>query len=147
MTVKRREDLEAPPDTLAGLSDSQRKISVRKPVYVLTDVQQHVISASIGGLNLATNSAVESLQDELRWRLRDVCNFICCLERHHYRYSEWCVGSGPGAKIIYPSDVYIMGFSKVTGKEWQKQNPWNYLKFSFSAENNTIEIFSIHPER
>lgn len=147
MTIKRRDDLEDPPETLKGLTDVQRKIARKKAVYELVDIQSHVQRTRLTGLNLATRSAETSLQEDLRWRLNDLCNFICALEKIHYRYSEWCTGSGAGAKIIYPSDVYYMGFSKVTGKEWQQQNPWNYLKFSFSVATNTIEIFSIHPEK
>jgi len=147
MTPKRRSDLEDAPETLKGLSNEERKIAVRKAVFTLADVQSHVRAKGVESFNFATTTAASDLRNELRWNLKDLCNFTCCLERIHYRYSEWCSGSGPGATVIYPSDVYYMGFSKVNGKEWQQQNPWNYFKFSFSEKNDTIEIFSIHPER
>jgi hypothetical protein len=115
------------------------------PVYSLADVKAYIKGNGIDVFNLATQKASNDLLSELRWRLTDLAGFFSCLEKHHYRRSQWVYGSGK-AKIAFPADVYMMGYNRIKVQEWDKVDPWNYLKFSFSLENKTIEIFSIHPE-
>jgi hypothetical protein len=144
MPIKPRADLPEPPSSLEGLSDWQRKIS-GGPVFDLADVKAHVQGVGQDCFVLATRKAEENLLVTLRWLPKDLCGFFTCLDRHHYRGSEWVYGSEK-AKIAYPADVYLMGYNRVRVQETPKVDPWNYLKFSFSLATNTIEIFSIHPE-
>jgi hypothetical protein len=145
MALTPRDTLPEPPKTLIGLSDQDRKIP-GSAVYALTDVKAHIAAMQGNGLNVATQTATDSILFELRWQLDDICGFISCLEKHHYRYSEWCYGSA-GARIAFPADVYIMGYNRIKRKEWPELDPWNYFKFSFSLATNTVEIFSLHPEK
>lgn len=143
MPLKPREDLPPAPHDLNDLSDWERKIS-GGPVYPLADVKAYV-SHLDGNAFRFTNKADQDLMVKLRWNLSDLCGFIHCLEKHHYRGSEWCYGSEKG-KIAFPADVYIMGYNRFKRQEWPQIDPWNYFKFSFSSKSNTIQVFSIHPE-
>ncbi len=96
-------------------------------VFDLLAVQSYVRMAGVDALNLATTKAGSDLLIKLRWRLTDVCGFIGCLKKIHYRYSEWVCGSDK-AKIVYPADVYIMGYNRIKVQEWPQLDPWNYFK-------------------
>jgi hypothetical protein len=145
MTIKPRDSLGEPPDDLRSAGDSERYIS-GGAVFSLGDVKNFVGHLNENAFRLATDTAENNLLHDLRWDLKDLCSFVNCLGPHHYRHSMWCYPSG-GATIAFPADVYIMGYSRVRRTEWQEQTPWNYLKFSYSARQNRIQIFSIHPEK
>jgi len=114
-------------------------------VYDLAALKAYIGTNGVDVFSLATQKASDDLLTALRWRLNDLAGFFSCLEKRHYRGSQWVYGSEK-AKIAYPADVYIMGYNRIKVQEWEKVDPWNYLKFSFSLEKKTIEIFSIHPE-
>lgn len=143
MPPKRRDNLPTAPANLAGLTDAERKIG-GGPVYDLSEIKAHVAELQINGLELVNVSVRAALEDELRWRMSDVCKFIACLERRHYHCSEWVYASDR-ARIAHPADVYLMGYSRFKAEEWIKQNPWNYFKFAFGLESNTVDIYSLHP--
>lgn len=145
MLIRPRANLPPAPAKLGKLTDAERKIG-KIPVFELTQIQAHIVQFQQSGLGIVTAKARDGLQHELRWMLSDVCGFIRCLERRHYKYSEW-VYSSERAKVAFPADVYVMGYNRLLQKEWPQANPWNYLKFSFSAGSNTVQIFSLHPSR
>jgi hypothetical protein len=144
MPLKPRDDLPPAPSKLGKLSDIDRKIS-GGPVFALPEVQSYVKHLDGNAFRFADQASLD-LTNELGWTLHDLCGFIQCLATRHYRYSEWCYGSEK-AKIAFPADVYIMGYSRMKGAEWPQQNPWNYLKISFSSVSNSVHVFSIHPEK
>lgn len=143
MKPTRREDLPPPPDDLRNCTDADRKIG-GGAVYDLGQVKQYAKTQGKDVFNFATEKAEQDLRRELDWSLDDLLGFLDALDRRHYRGSEWCYGSGK-ASVAYPADVYVMGYSRFKRQEWPQQNPWNYLKFSFSEKFGTLEIFSIHP--
>jgi len=143
MKPTRRENLPQPPEDLRNCTDADRKID-GGAVYDLGQVKQYAKAAGKAAFNFATIKAESDLRTELGWSLDDLLGFFQLLDRRHYRCSEWCFGSGK-ATVAYPADVYVMGYSRFRREEWPQQNPWNYLKFSFSEKAGTLEIFSIHP--
>jgi hypothetical protein len=145
MTPKPRDGLAPPAEDLRSLDDPQRKIA-KPAIFSLDEIKQHVQTRGISAFNIANPAAGQGLID-LNWRLSDLCNFISHLGRRHHYDSEWCYGSGPGAQIAYPADAYVMGFHRIRNQEWLKQEPLTYFKFSFDTENNTIEVFSLHPSK
>lgn len=145
MLIRPRSDLPSAPANLGTLTDAERKIG-RIPVFELAHIKAHIAAFHSDGLRLVTAKARDDVQHELRWRLADVCGFIRCLERRHYKYSEW-VYSSDKSKVAFPADVYVMGYNRMLQEEWPQANPWNYFKFSFSTVSNTVQIFSLHPSK
>jgi hypothetical protein len=144
MPIKPRDDLPPAPTGQDGLHDEDREIE-GGPVFALDEVKAFVGSIDANAFRY-TQKAADDMMHALRWSTADLVGFIQCLERRHYSKSLWCYGSAK-AKIAFPADVYIMGYNRIRREEWLKCDPWNYFKFSISPKNNTVQIFSIHPQK
>ena len=145
MTIIARSNLPPHPAQLGSQATNAERQIVGGAVFSLIEAQQHIALVGPDGINFATDKATEDLTLKLKWRTADVCNFIGALGSHRYDGSQWCYGTGV-PKIPYPCDVYIMGFNRLTRTERQtSEPPWVYLKFGYSVDYKTIEIFSVHP--
>ena len=144
MPIKPRADLPPAPSGDAGLHEDDRDIG-GGAVFVLDEVKELVRNIPASAFKL-TQSASDAMIHELRWTRGDLRDFIQCLEPRHYSKSLWCYGSGR-PKIAFPADVYIMGYNRFRREEWLRCDPWNYFKFSICPTSNSIEVFSMHPEK
>jgi len=137
-----------PPNcSLTHLSDAERRIydgTTKKAVWNLKSIQSSLSGENPVGA-IATKSASQDMATNLDWRLEDAVKFVQALSMARYMGSEWCYT--PNGAQAFACDVYVMGFNRITGKEHQQSDPWVYFKFSMTAQEDKLIVFSAHRER
>ena len=124
-------------------TDKERKIEGK--CWDLAAVQAALLS---GELKVQlTPGAEATLIDELGWTPEEILQFLQGLHKARYNDSEWCLPSNNPKAVAAPADSYVMGFSRITGKENQATRPWIYCKFAVRTNILTLQVFSLHRER
>lgn len=125
----------------AGSTDEERFIERR--CWDLAAIQQALLAGSLS-VELTSTAAFDAAQ--MGWRVRDVCNFFSCLEKRHYKNSQWCFPPADGNRFgPLPADAYLMGFNRMKMQENPRLEPHVYIKFAVREAVGQVLVFSLHP--
>ncbi len=121
-------------------SDEERLIE--RKCFDLVAIQQALL---VGSLFIELTSTAAMDASKMGWRLRDVSNFLGCLERRHYKNSQWCLPPADGNQFeALPADAYLMGFNKMKVQENPRFEPHIYIKFAVREAVRQVLVFSLH---
>lgn len=115
---------------------------IAQKCWNLVEVQQALLD---GRLEVELTSAASSDAILLGWRVSDVLRFLGCLQKHHYRNSQWCVPPMDGNRHgPLPADAYVMGFNRLKALENPRFEPHMYIKFAVREKVGQVQVFSLH---
>ncbi len=121
-------------------TDEERLIE--RKCWDLVAIQQAVLA---GSLFVELTSAATLDASKLGWRMADVLHFLGCLEKRHYKNSQWCLPPAHGNRFEpLPADAYLMGFNRTKMQENPRFEPHIYIKFGVRENAGKVLVFSLH---
>jgi hypothetical protein len=121
-------------------TDDERLIA--RKCWNLAEVQEALLD---GRLEVELTSAASSDAELLGWRLSDVVRFLGCLEKRHFKNSQWCLPPADGNRHgPLPADAYVMGFNRLKALENPRFEPHVYIKFTVRERVGQVQVFSLH---
>lgn len=131
----------APVVPIDGGSTDEERLIERK-CWDLAAIQQALLAESLS-IELTSTATLDASQ--MGWRVRDVRNFLGCLEKRHFKNSQWCLPPVDGNRFEpLPADAYLMGFNRMKVQENPRLEPHIYIKFAVQEGTSRVLVFSLH---